>query len=151
MTPAEAAWVRENVWTSSMRVLFKELPGFYLTCACQHSGPCTNAKDPGRHKRCHVGQHPLLRYETIISGWDGTYGVAFPTPYRFPTADATSWKYSRMAMVWLADRQCRWACSCDCGHPRGDIAHDPRRNPMRPITYELVALPGLDLFAEVAA
>jgi hypothetical protein len=143
MTPEEAVWVREHVWTPDMRRQFKELPGFYLTCACQHNGPCLNAKDPGRHDRCHVGRNPLPRCETYIDTPRGY--AAFRQPYRYPTADATGWKFSTLAMVWLADRRCRWACSCDCGHLRDDIAHDPGCNPMRPITYELVPL-----FEEVA-
>lgn len=68
-------------------------------------------------------------------------GIAtFATPYRYPMASATTWSYSAIAFVWLADRRCAWWCRCDCGHPREDIAHDPRRNPMRPITYERVPL-----------
>lgn len=124
-----------------MRQQFKELPGFYLTCACQHNGPCLNAKDPGRHNRCHVGRHPLYQYETMIRTRYGT--AAFREPYRYPTASATVWRHEHIAFVWLADRRCRWACACDCGHPREDLAHAPGRNPMRPVTYDLV--PRFDL------
>lgn len=139
MTPDEAAWVRANVWTPHMRGLFKELPGFYLTCVCQHGGPCMNdTRHPDRHDRCHVGQHPLPNCETYINTPTGY--ATFRQPYRYPTADATGWKFSTLAMVWLADRRCAWSCACDCGHPREDLAHAPERNPMRPITYDLVPL-----------
>ncbi|WP_326637327.1 DUF6248 family natural product biosynthesis protein [Streptosporangium sp. NBC_01755] len=141
MTKEDAEWVREHVWTQGMRKIFKEVPGYYLVCACQSSGPCHNSKDPGRHQRCHVGQHPLISYETIIGAPGGTHGVAFATPYRYPTASATGWKYSTAAMVWLADRRCAWWCRCDCGHPRADIAHAPEKNPMRPVRYKPVFLP----------
>lgn len=145
MTPEAAAWVRENVWTQAMRKMFNEVPGYYLVCACQSSGPCHNSKDPGRHERCHVGV-PLYRYETIISSLGGTAVLAFRQPYRYPTASATGWHHDTLAMVWLADRVCAWSCSCtDCGHPRTDIAHAPEKNPMRPIRYELVELPPFDL------
>lgn len=140
MTPAEAAWVRENVWTPSMRKQFSELPGFYLTCACQHKGPCLNGRDPGRHQRCHVGRHGLPRFEAMIDTRGGHGVAAFTMPYRYPTASATGWRHERLAMVWLAGRTCRWACTCDCGHPRDDIAFAPERNPMRPITYDVVPL-----------
>jgi hypothetical protein len=144
MTEEDAAWVREHVWTQGMRKMFKEVPGYYLVCACQSSGPCHNSKDPGRHQRCHVGQHPLIDYETIISPRDGIGALAFRQPYRYPTASATGWRSNTLAMVWLADRRCAWWCRCtDCGHSR-DVAHAPERNPMRPVRYETVTLPGFN-------
>jgi len=139
MTPDQAAWVREHAWTAGMRKMFQEAPGYWLVCACQSSGPCHNSKDPGRHQRCHVGV-PLPDYETIISPRGGTRVCAFNEPYRYPTASATGWRRSTLAMVWLADRRCAWRCTCtDCDHSR-DVAHAPEKNPMRPIRYELVEL-----------
>ncbi|WP_431897874.1 DUF6248 family natural product biosynthesis protein [Nonomuraea sp. bgisy101] len=146
MTPDEAAWVREYAWTQSMRKVHAEVPGFYLACACQWNGPCLNSRDPGRHSRCHMGT-PMYEYETIIAVRGGQGVASFRRPYRYPTASATGWHRSHLAMVWLAGRRCRWACSCDCGHPRADIAHAPERNPARPVRYELVPLPGLELAA----
>lgn len=145
MTPDEAAWVRENAWTGAMRKTFREVPGFYLTCACQWSnGPCNPSSGPPWHDTCHLGT-PIPDYETIIGTRGGVGVAAFAQPYRYPTASATGWHPSHLAMVWLADRACRWACPCDCGHPRTDIAHAPAKNPMRPVRYELAVLPGLDL------
>lgn len=148
MTPEEAAWVREHAWTQGMRKTYAEVPGFYLTCACQRTGPCINSRDPGRHARCHVGRHPLPDYETWILWPDGRV-CAFPEPYQHPTAQAVGWHYERLATVWLADRRCAWRCACDCGHPRTDVGHAPENNPARPIRYETVALPGLEHLAVI--
>lgn len=146
VTPEDAEWVRENAWTGAMRKTFREVPGFYLTCACQWGGPCLNdTRHPDRHERCHVGTHSLADYETIISPRGGIGTLAFREPYRYPTPSATGWRRSTVAMVWLATHRCAWRCRCDCGHPRTDIAHAPERNPMRPIRYELVELPLFDL------
>ncbi|MER7131209.1 DUF6248 family natural product biosynthesis protein [Streptosporangium saharense] len=138
MTTAEAAWVREHAWTGAMRKTFREVPGFYLTCACQWPGPCLNG--PRVHETCHMGV-PMYDYETIITR--GGVGVtAFAQPYRHPTASATGWHRSHLAMVWIAGRRCRWQCTCPCDHHH-DVAHAPERNPRRPIRYELIELPGL--------
>lgn len=142
MTEEDAAWVREHVWTQGMRKIFKEVPGYYLVCACQSSGPCHNSKDPGRHARCHVGI-PLPDYETIISPRGGTGALAFRQPYRYPTASATGWHHNTLAMVWLSNHRCAWRCRCDCEHPR-DVTHAPERNPMRPVRYESAFLPGFN-------
>lgn len=140
MTPDAAAWVRAHVWTPAMRAMFREVPGFWLTCACQHAGPCqSSARHPDRHERCHVGT-PLPTYETIIRPRGGTGVAAFSRPYRYPTASATGWHHTAAAQVWLADRRCAWRCACPCGHPRTDIAHAPARNPMRPIRAEQLDL-----------
>lgn len=157
MTPEEAAWVREHIWLRDMREIYRDTPGYYLACACQWNGPCIN--DPRRdvHTNCHVGRHPLPGRETWIQWPDGRL-CAFAEPYRHPTASATGWHYERTAMVWLADRRCRWACACDCGHPRDDIAYAPARHPGRrqpptpaalPGRYETVTLPGLEHLAGV--
>ncbi|MGW4476947.1 DUF6248 family natural product biosynthesis protein [Nonomuraea sp. NPDC004354] len=139
MTPDEAAWVREHAGTQTMRKTHAEVPGFYLACACQWTGPCLNSRDPGRHQRCHMGT-PIYEYETIISVRGGQGVAGLRQPYRYPTASATGRRPSHLAMVWLAGRRCRRACSCDCDHPRADIAHAPERNLARPVRYELVPL-----------
>ena len=144
MTPDAAAWVREHVWTGAMRKTFREVPGFYLTCACQWgNGPCRPSSGLPRHDACHLGT-PIWDYETIIGTKGGIGVTAFAEPYRHPTASATGWHRSHLAMVWLADRACRWACPCNCGHPYVP-AHALKNNPMRPVRYEAVPLPGLDL------
>ncbi|MFF4412146.1 DUF6248 family natural product biosynthesis protein [Streptosporangium sp. NPDC001559] len=142
MTAAEAVWVREHAWTGAMRKTYKEVPGFYTRCACEWSGPCLNdPRRPGVHETCHMGT-PIYNYETIISVRGGVGVAAFKQPYRYPTASATGWHLSPLAMVWIADRRCRWQCTCPCDHRR-DVAHAPECNPMRPIRYEVVELPGL--------
>ncbi|MFC3984924.1 hypothetical protein [Streptosporangium jomthongense] len=144
MTTAEATWVRDHAWTGAMRKTYKEVPGFYLTCSCQWNGPCLNDARPGVHEVCHMGV-AMSYYETVIEVRGGQAVAAFPTPYRHPTASATGWHPSHLAMVWIADRRCRWQCTCPCDHRR-DVAHAPERNPRqpkRPIRYEVVELPGL--------
>ncbi|MEV4096935.1 DUF6248 family natural product biosynthesis protein [Streptosporangium saharense] len=141
MTPDEAAWVREHVWTGAMRRTYAEVPGFYLTCACQWNGPCLNDPHPGTHATCHMGV-PMYNYETIISGRGGVSVAAFKRPYRHPTASATGWHSSHLAMVWIGGRRCRWQCTCPCDH-RHDVAHTPENNPAWPVRYEVVELPGL--------
>lgn len=121
-----------------------ETPGRWHACACQWTGPCLNDPRPGVHDRCHMGV-PMAIHETLILERGGQYVAAFAHAYRYPTASATGWSRDRWAYVWLADRTCRWVCACDCGHPRGVVAHDPKRNPARPAVYELVPLPGLEL------
>ncbi|GHE31435.1 hypothetical protein GCM10017673_37710 [Streptosporangium violaceochromogenes] len=144
MTPDAAAWVRANAWTPAMRKTHAEVPGFYTLCACEWSGPCLNHPRPGVHETCHVGT-PMFHYETVIEVRGGQAVASFSAPYRYPTASATGWHPSHLAMVWIADRRCAWRCRCDCGHPRTDIAHAPEHNPARPIyyTYEVIELPGL--------
>ncbi|MGV9779729.1 DUF6248 family natural product biosynthesis protein, partial [Streptosporangium sp. NPDC003464] len=42
MTPGQAAWVREHVWTAGMRKTHREVPGATSHCACQWGGgPCS--------------------------------------------------------------------------------------------------------------
>ncbi|MEV4179903.1 DUF6248 family natural product biosynthesis protein [Streptosporangium canum] len=141
MTPDQAAWVREHVWTAGMRKTHREVPGFYPMCACQYSGGPCSGRLP-QHGTCHIGV-PLPMPECHISTRHG--GVAaFTAPYRHPTASATGWHYTTAAQLWLADRRCAWWCRCDCGHPYVP-AHAPEKNPARPIRYEAVELPGLEL------
>lgn len=50
MTYAEAAWVREYVWTKAMRATFAQVPAIYSKCPCQY-GPCGYCTD-GHHEMC---------------------------------------------------------------------------------------------------
>lgn len=90
MTPEEAAWVRANAWPPTLAA------GLAPTdvCACQYgpSGWCIN----GVCHRCTGGttMHP----ETSVTDRRG----------RVLYLDG---KY---ALVWLADRICRWQCPHDC-------------------------------------
>lgn len=122
MTPAQAAWVREHVWTPAMRATYATTPGFYTTCACQWgpSGWCAN----GSCRRCHAGE-PSPGWAAIVCGPTGDKPRHFAEPFRHPTPSATGAHRERLALVWLADRVCRWVCPHAC--------HDQ-----------------LDLFAEVA-
>lgn len=112
MTAEEAAWVRDHVWTTPMRKTYREVPGFYVTCACQ--GGLTSWCGIGRHDLCHRAA-PLRSYETVICGRSGNDPRYFPEPYAHDTdVSATGARRERLAMVWLADRVCRWVCPDSC-------------------------------------
>lgn len=110
--PAEAAaWIREHAWTARMRKTYAEVPGFYTTCACQWGRSIHCGR--GRHGKCAVGT-PLRDYAALIV-FDGGRPAFFPEPYTHKTdASATGPKFTQLAQVWLADRVCRWVCSCGC-------------------------------------
>lgn len=113
MTEHEAAWVREHVWTHAMR----RSPGPPV-CACQYgpSGYCLR----DAHERCGRGT-PLRAYEALVCGPDGVSPLAFGEPYAHETdTSATGPRHTTVAMVWLADRVCRWICPCTCGHSAQD-------------------------------
>lgn len=116
MSPDQAVWVRDNAWTQPMRKAYRGTPGFYSKCACQYGLTtwCTN----GRHDLCHRAT-PLRSYETLICGRSGQDPRSFRDLYRHQTdVSATGPQHEDLAMVWLADRVCRWACPCPCGHPQ---------------------------------
>jgi hypothetical protein len=87
---------------------------------------------------------PLPRLETSICGPRGGV-VGFKEPYRHLSVSATGWHPTTAAMVWLADRTCRWACPCDCAHPGPTPAHAVRLEP----PTDRDAAEGHDLAAEV--
>lgn len=135
-TPTEAAWIRAHVWTQRMRHTYSGdpgknngVPGLYTHCACQYGATtwCQN----GRHDLCHRAT-PLPGCETYIVGRRGNV-LEFEQPYEHLATSATGEHQEWAAMVWLADRVCRWVCPCPCGHPQ------PAAVPVQ-----------LDLFAAVA-
>ena len=63
MTPDQAAWVREHVFTPGMRKEYGEVPGFYEVCACQYGTTTWCRVD--KHGRCHRAT-PAPSYETVI-------------------------------------------------------------------------------------
>ncbi|MCU1615020.1 MAG: Lsr2 protein, partial [Frankiales bacterium] len=68
--------------------------------------------------KCHRAT-PLRSYETVICGRSGASPRYFTEPYEHPTdTSATGPRHEYLAMVWLADRVCRWVCDCSCGHPK---------------------------------
>lgn len=111
LTPEAAAWIREHAWKARMRATYAEVPGFFTTCACQH-GPSTWCAT-GKCGNCHRGT-PLREYAAVIC-WPGDRPAYFAEPYRHETGvSATGPRYEHLAMVWLADRVCRWVCPHDC-------------------------------------
>jgi hypothetical protein len=142
MTPGEAAWVRQHVWTEGMRrVETATWPGHYTRCECQR-GACHQCKR-GVHERC-MGR-PRQSREGMICDRTGVHPAIFATPYKHVTVDGSPHP-TPVAQVWLADRVCRWVCPC--GHPaQAEPVAAPE--PARPVRYELVPLPGFE-FAGVA-
>lgn len=112
MTSEEAAWVRANVWTQAMRKTDRECPRYFHTCACQ-SG-LTSFCQHGQCGQCHRAT-PQRNAEAMICGRGGTQPVYFAEPYKHRTdIYATDPRFERVALVWLADRVCRWVCPHDC-------------------------------------
>lgn len=129
MTPEQAAWVREHVWTAPMRKRFDFIPANQNRCLCQYgrSHQCGVGRE---HEQCPADDrhwHGLIRLP-------GDRVARFAEPYAHPTDSDEGPQYERAALVWHADRICRWVCPCDCGHP------EPA--PPEPVQ--------LDLFEEVA-
>lgn len=112
MTPDEAAWVREHVWTQAMRKTHREVPLYAHTCACQ-SG-LTSWCQHGQCDRCHRGTPQPGPAGYVCGGGGGQTVLGFAEPYEHPTLSATGWHKSYDAMFWLADRICRWLCPHDC-------------------------------------
>lgn len=143
MTDAEAAWIREQAWTRHLRKQFADSPGYVLRCACQGGRSSWCAVD-----RCDGCQppDPAPTWETLICDRTGLFPVLFAEPFEHPTPSLTGPHCERMAMVWLKDRMCRWACACHC-HQQ-DAPEPARAVPAPRPTYEQDAL--FDL-AEVRA
>jgi len=130
VTPTEAAWVREHVWPAAMRKAHDEHPLATAHCPCQWSAPLSCTGDPS----CHRIQ-PLVLCESYITNrrWQVQ---SFSVDYEHPTASAASTRRRREAMVWLADRRCRWICP---NHQAP--APEPETVPR---TYALAVLPGFE-------
>src|SRR6478752_5828332 len=107
MTPERAEWIRDNVWTQGMRKTHTHAPGYYRACACQWTAPCETNRRAAAADRCRtIGA--VLWNETAIERRGG--GVAtFAELYRHPAKGGTF--HSAVALVWLADRVCRWTCA----------------------------------------
>lgn len=110
MTPGQAGWVREHAWTQTMRKEYREVPGYYTSCACQYGA--SNWCQMGQCGQCRRAD-PLDVYATAVVRRKG-HPAFFAEPFQHPTRDACGPKHSRTAMVWLADRVCRWVCPCRC-------------------------------------
>lgn len=111
MLSDQAAWIRENAWTPAMRKTHTEVPGFRTNCSCQWG--LTSWCQHDQHGRCHrATPHPT--YATLICGRGGERPLTFAEPYEHKTPSITGAYYEYGAMVWLADRICRWICPCHC-------------------------------------
>lgn len=111
MTPADAAWVRENAWTPAMRKTHRDVPGMRSTCACEFG--LTSWCQHGQCDRCHRAE-PLGGPAGYVCGKTGQDPLSFPEPYTHPTASATGAHPASVVMFWLADRVCAWRCPHEC-------------------------------------
>lgn len=106
-----AEWIREHAWTGRMREIFREVPGFYLACACEYG--ITHGCSVGKHSKCHRST-ALPSSETVICA-SGGHVRAFRKPFRHKSrTSATGPRKTSAADVWHADRVCRWLCPCGC-------------------------------------
>lgn len=128
-TQDEAEWIRANVWTGAMRKTHRELPEYYRRCACQ-SGLSTWCGTRGTHRECRRAK-PLPSPHTYIVSRGG-YVASFREPYEHKHQSATGWNEDYSAMVWLADRVCRWQCPCGC--------HSAPAPPPHPVQLDLFGL-----------
>lgn len=128
MDAEQAAWVRTHVWTRDMRAQYTASPGHVTRCACQYgpSGWCA----AGRCANCQRPDPALIAWETVICDRTGVTPMHLPGPYEHPTPGLNGPRRERLAMVWLADRTCRWRCPCSC-------------HTTKP-AYEPVMLPGME-------
>lgn len=141
MAPDAAAWVRQHVWTPQMRAVEDVIwPGHYTTCACQR-GQCHECTR-GDHERCQPGG-PVLDCEAVILD-QAHLPVCFTAPYRHRTPGRRPVP-TVVAQVWLADRVCRWVCSCDHTGARPAPAPEPETVPRTSRVYEVAELPLFDL------
>lgn len=111
MPPDAAAWIRAHAWTKGMRKEYGDVPGFYDACACEYGA--SHGCQIGQCDRCHRGA-ALHAYETAICTRGGKYPVFFRERYAHPTEHAVGPRREQVAMVWLADRRCRWQCPHTC-------------------------------------
>ncbi|MEU4235536.1 DUF6248 family natural product biosynthesis protein [Nonomuraea sp. NPDC026600] len=129
LSPAQAEWIRANAWTAQLRKEHASHPAYRATCSCQHgkTGHC----DMGKCGKCERGE-PLPSWETVICDRSGIYPVHMRRPFLHPTPSATIPQRQQLAMVWLADRVCRWVCPCPCHHPTKRAAMTQHLDPTRP-------------------
>lgn len=129
MTPEQAAWVREKVWTPAFRAVEASYPGGYLTrCPCEGGicGACDGTMDRGRprHDQCLSRQRggPIVHPLAYLT--DGHFMVCGPA-------------------LWPATGpSCRYICPCPCPKTGGPPSRPPRRGqaadrPNRQITPQL--------------
>lgn len=139
----DAAWIRAHVWTQAMRKTFAGVPGFYTSCACQYG--LTHWCKTGRHELCHRGT-PNYSQATVICRRNGD-PAHFAAPFEhLANIGATGPLQTASALVWYADRICRWICDCtDCGHHELHDDYDPDLEGERDIVDLHLTEPGTPL------
>ncbi|MEU6033958.1 hypothetical protein ABZ801_00965 [Actinomadura sp. NPDC047616] len=107
MSETEAAWVREQVWTSAMRRAHAEVPGYLGECPCEYQARCPHGEQCTRRE-------PLARPIGVILRPGGEQAACFPEPFAHPTPTAVGPQRTAEAQIWYADHTCRWVCTCEC-------------------------------------
>jgi hypothetical protein len=100
-----------------MRKTHRELPLAFGSCGCQSA--LTTWCQEGGHGRCNRAE-PMPEYETVITN-KAEQIAQFASLFAHPTLSATGWHHEHVAMVWLADRVCRWVCPCECHQDRARV------------------------------
>ena len=135
MSPDQAAWVREHVWTGLRLRNHDHIPSTTFACACQ--GPPSCECQRGDHRVCRHDEHPVN--ETVIHTSRGR-AARFPEPYehRAPAGrngNRISYGTNTTAWVWLAGAPCREVCTCVCHRPH----HPPPAGVAAPVQLDLFA------------
>lgn len=131
MTPEHAAWVRAAVLEPlSIPVPSPRCPclgGTYVSCRRGDHEACPVADDTSIWGR-------LGEVETLIYRAGGQPAKALEALYRREMSPRSN----HIALVWIADRVCRWKCLCGCHAPAPKSETVPR-------TPGLIELPLFDL------
>jgi len=110
MPPESVEWIRTNVWTQAMRKGHQDMPQAIAMCPCM-SG-MSQLCEMGQHGRCHAGA-ALSSCETHVTDRRSRV-LSFAGRFENPSPHACGPRRESYAMVWLADRVCRWVCPCEC-------------------------------------
>ncbi|CBG73086.1 hypothetical protein SCAB_60671 [Streptomyces scabiei 87.22] len=128
MSPAQAAWIREHVWTGFRLRNHNHIPSTTFACACQGAPSCECQRD--QHAGCRHDGHPVN--ETVIHTSRGR-AARFPEPYEHRAPAGGNGRRiaygtnNDVAWVWLAGRPCREICTCVCHRPHSSVPAAPVR------------------------
>lgn len=118
MSPDQATWVRENVWSALRLRNHNHIPSTTFACACQKPPSVECQRD--WHTSCRHDGHAIN--ETVIST-SSQRAARFPDPYEHSSPVRSG--RNDLAWVWLAGRPCREICGCVCHRPAPDPVKKP--------------------------
>ncbi|WP_372672625.1 DUF6248 family natural product biosynthesis protein [Amycolatopsis kentuckyensis] len=124
MSEEDAAWIRDKVWPRKLRAAYRQAAkrgGNLNACRCQldTSWHCEN----GMHKHCHP-EDTWDSPETKILRADGETPAKLPGFGQFHDRYTGELRDRSDVPVWLADRVCKFTCSCDCVEHHEEIPYD---------------------------